>query len=190
MTTIGSAHLDEILPEYDHWEKHRVWIRRPPHIVWRAVNEAQVVDLRVAAGFLRVRNAVGGRSVDPKEFQMKIVEAFSPRRLCEVPEQVLVLGDIASYLRKSADRPPIPRGDLEAFRSFGSPGYTKVAMDFRLQPQDDGTWLSTETRIRGLDAATRRKFALYWAAVGPFSGLTRREILAAMKHRANVIARG
>ena len=38
---------------------------------------------------------------------------------------------------------------------------------------------TTETRVRALDERTRRRFRLYWLAIGPFSALIRRRWLAA-----------
>jgi hypothetical protein len=35
-----------------------------------------------------------------------------------------------------------------------------------------------------VDAVARRRFGRYWRVIGPFSGITRREMLAAIKRRA------
>jgi len=43
------------------------------------------------------------------------------------------------------------------------------------------TLLSTETRIVCGDAASRRKFRLYWLVVRPFSGLSRLLMLRAVR---------
>jgi len=44
--------------------------------------------------------------------------------------------------------------------------------------------LATETRVRCLDAASRRKFGLDWRLVRPFSGWIRREALRAVADAA------
>jgi hypothetical protein len=46
------------------------------------------------------------------------------------------------------------------------------------------TELSTETRVQCADAATRRRFRVYWAIVGPASGWIRREILRLIRRTA------
>lgn len=55
----------------------------------------------------------------------------------------------------------------------------KIAIAFEAVPIPGGSRLATETRVRALDERTRRRFRLYWLAVGPFSGLIRRRWLAA-----------
>jgi hypothetical protein len=42
----------------------------------------------------------------------------------------------------------------------------------------------TETRVRVPDDASRRKFLLYWAVIGSFSGLIRRQALGLVKAEA------
>ena len=55
----------------------------------------------------------------------------------------------------------------------------KIAIAFEAQPIPGGSRLATETRVRALDERTRRRFRLYWLAIGPFSALIRRHWLAA-----------
>lgn len=58
-------------------------------------------------------------------------------------------------------------------------GRVKIAIAFEAVPIPGGARLATETRVRAMDARTRRRFRLYWLAVGPFSALIRRRWLAA-----------
>ena len=84
-------------------------------------------------------------------------------------------------------RPWSPRGgirDVEDFARFAEPGYAKIGLDLRALPEGAGARLETETRVLLTDAAARRRFALYWLAVRPFSGLVRRLWLRAAKRRA------
>jgi hypothetical protein len=73
-------------------------------------------------------------------------------------------------------------GEMPLVRALvrAAPGYAKMALNFRF----DGTVLSTETRVFLTDAAARRSFRRYWLVIRPFSGLTRRLWLRAVKHRA------
>jgi len=64
-------------------------------------------------------------------------------------------------------------------------GTAKAAWNFTVKPCADGTTeLRTETRVLCADAATRRRFRTYWTLVAPFSGLIRREMLAAFRSAA------
>ncbi len=51
-----------------------------------------------------------------------------------------------------------------------------------------GTRLSCETRIVATDAASRRRFGLYWMAVQPGSSAIRWELLTAVALRAEARA--
>jgi hypothetical protein len=79
-----------------------------------------------------------------------------------------------------------PRGglvrlrDAEAWRAAAVTGTIKGAVDFRAEAIPGGSRLTTETRVKALDARARRAFRLYWLAIGPFSGLIRRRWLAAV----------
>jgi hypothetical protein len=55
----------------------------------------------------------------------------------------------------------------------------KIAIAFEAEPIPGGSRLATETRVSALDERARRRFRLYWLAVGPFSALIRRRWLAA-----------
>jgi len=55
----------------------------------------------------------------------------------------------------------------------------KIAIDFRAEPIPGGSRLSTETRVQATNERARRRFRLYWLAIGPFSALIRRRWLAA-----------
>ena len=55
----------------------------------------------------------------------------------------------------------------------------KIAIDFRAEPIPGGSRLSTETRVKAMNEQARRRFRLYWLAIGPFSALIRRRWLAA-----------
>jgi len=50
------------------------------------------------------------------------------------------------------------------------------------------TILSTETRVTCGDAASRRKFLLYWSVIRPFSGLIRILLLRALRDAAEAQA--
>jgi hypothetical protein len=56
---------------------------------------------------------------------------------------------------------------------------------FSVEAQPPGTTrLTTETRVACADAASRRRFRLYWLVVRPFSGLIRTAMLSAVAREA------
>jgi len=81
------------------------------------------------------------------------------------------------------------RGDLRkinsnSFREFNQKGFAKAVWDFSLNETNGETRLTTETRIKCLDAESRRSFGFYWTFIQPFSGLIRKEILKTVKRKS------
>ena len=60
----------------------------------------------------------------------------------------------------------------------------KIAISFEALPVPGGARLATETRVAALDERTRRRFRLYWLAIGELSGLIRRRWLRAAQEAA------
>ena len=60
----------------------------------------------------------------------------------------------------------------------------RVATAFTATPNGDGCRVCTETRIAATDDTARRRFGRYWRVIGPFSSITRREMLAAIRRGA------
>jgi hypothetical protein len=63
----------------------------------------------------------------------------------------------------------------------------KAAWNLRVVDSRPGlSLLTTETRVQCFGFAARRRFRLYWAFVGPFSGLLRRSLLGGVKRGAEL----
>ena len=77
-----------------------------------------------------------------------------------------------------------PHLDATALRAWSQPGWIKAGMEFRLEPVQIGTLLTTETRVLATDPATRRAFARYWFPIRSSSAAIRREVLITVAHRA------
>ena len=102
--------------------------------------------------------------------------------LGERPDQELLLGTVGRFWKPSGDPQPV---DVAGFRNFERRGYAKAAWGFHLSQRAEGiTYLATETRVYCLNDASRRWFRLYWLFIGPFSGLIRKEMLRAIKRKA------
>jgi len=78
--------------------------------------------------------------------------------------------------------------DGDSFLRFDDPAYAKAAMNFHLAPNPNGTRLSTETRVHVPNPANQRRFRLYWALIGFFSGLIRLEMLWGIKRAAESLS--
>ena len=166
--------LDALLPRYHFAERHRRLIRAEPDRVWDALTTLTLTDLRFTQPLVWVRG-LGGHRAEWNE------PLFSngPVTMLVVHDPWFALGGAVSRpWQRSPSRRPVT--NLEEFLTFDEPGWATYLMDFRLHPVPGGTVLSTETRVLCTDSAARRRFAVYWAVIRPFSGLIRREMLAAV----------
>jgi hypothetical protein len=186
--------LDEVLPEFHVRASYGTRVVASPELVYASVWMADfdhwglmraLFMLRGLPGLLaapretwrRVR-APGGR----RRVRLEDVLASGFTLLGEQPGEELVLGTVGRFWLARGELRPI---SLEGFREVGVPGTAKAAWNFAVRPGTGGrAVLTTETRVLCADHATRRRFRAYWAVIGPFSGLIRREMLAAIRDTA------
>jgi hypothetical protein len=186
--------LDEVLPEFDVRASYDTQVIASPERVYASAWTADfdhwglmraLLVLRGLPGLLaapretwrRVR-AQGGR----RRVRLEDVLASGFTLLGERPGEELVLGTVGRFwLARGELRPVSP----ESFREVSVSGTAKAAWNFAVHPATGGrTVLTTETRVLCADHATRRRFRTYWSVIGPFSGLIRREMLAAIRDSA------
>jgi hypothetical protein len=101
--------------------------------------------------------------------------------LDEQPGKHLVLGLTGKFWTPGGH---IERVAANAFRDFASPGFAQATWGFELSGSDGAVHVTTETRTRCTDDASRRSFLRYWRFIGPFSALIRRALLRSMSRRA------
>lgn len=188
--------LDELVPDFDMRASYGTPVIASPERVYTSIWTADfdhwglmrtLVMLRGLPGFLvapretwrRVR-ARGGR----RQVRLHDVLGSGFALLGERPGEELVLGTVGRFwLARGELRPVSP----ESFRQLSVPGTAKAAWNFAVHRGTGGrTILTTETRVLCADRATRRRFRAYWGVIGPFSGLIRREMLAAIRDTAEV----
>jgi hypothetical protein len=188
--------LDEVLPEFHVRASYGTRVVASPERVYASVWTANfdhwglmraLFMLRGLPALLaapreawrRVRAQAGRHRV-----RLEDVLASGFTLLGERPGEELVLGTIGRFwLARGELRPVSP----ESFRAASVAGTAKAAWNFAVYPGAGGrTILTTETRVLCADHATRRRFRNYWAVIGPFSGLIRREMLAAIRDTAEV----
>ena len=173
--------LDDVTPDYDVSSRHTIWVAASPSQVYRAAREADLgrpavvrilMGLRVApawlAAVLRRRppafSARGKHSVGAAKFTL----------IAELPGEEFVLGIMGRFWTPSGG---VVATTAEQFRQPPPAGLAQAAWNFRVLASGSGTQLSTETRVRCGDAATRRQFGRYWRVIRLGSGWIRRSML-------------
>ncbi|MBA3692419.1 MAG: hypothetical protein H0W77_03110 [Acidobacteria bacterium] len=167
--------IDLFLPEYDFTETHDLKIRATAENVFRALNAVDLCESAVVRWLFRLRG-LPTRGMTLREMQRLRFEVLG-----ESENRELVLGLAGRFWTINGD---LRRINSQNFREFNEKGFAKAAWNFLLDEAEGETCLTTETRVKCLDAESRKKFGFYWTLIQPFSALIRKEILKAIKQRA------
>jgi hypothetical protein len=171
--------IDDALPTW-HWRSaHTARVAAPRERADAAMRAFGARDLPLTGVLMRVRG-VGRRVFDDRPL-LQSMARIGMVVLVDEPGTV-VLGGVLSPWRLRGGHRAI--GSLGAFHAFATPGWVRVAAAFTVAGDGAGSRVGTETRIEATDDAARRRFGRYWRVVGPFSSITRREMLSAIRRRA------
>jgi hypothetical protein len=165
------SQLDAWLPDYDVVARHATRVAAPPEAVFAALLALDIGRSPAIRWLFRLRGLGRGRP----ELSLAGLGRSGFVELCRDAPGEIVFGLVARPWRPDGG---IVRVDVEGFRRFHRPGFARIAWSFEIEDAEGGgSALATETRVQCLGARARLLFRLYWLAVGPFSGLTRREML-------------
>ena len=175
--------LDDIMPEYQFFERHSARIHARPEQVMQAVRESTFGDMKSLVTLLKIRGAVlrihdtGGFLQDKR-----VLDAFSASGyLFGGSEHEIVMFGVWNV---RANRRPEVR-TLQEFADDREQGGVKIAYDFNVEDAGGGwSTISTETRVLALDDFTARGMGRYWRLIVPGSGLLRLQWLEGIKKRA------
>jgi hypothetical protein len=160
----------DALPDYHHRERHSIRVAASPARALAAARETELNDVPLVRALVRLRG-LGAARPGP------VWEALRAEGFRQLGDDTLVL----------VGKPWLRGGErlaVDDFAAFAEPGWAKMALDLRAEPDDGGARLTTETRVLLTDRGSRRRFAAYWLVVRPFSGLIRRRWLRAARRRA------
>jgi len=177
--------LDRVLPQFAHSEVHVVDVSASPEDVWtalHAVTAAEMPFARVLAGL----RGLGSR----RRASRPVLEAFTARGFTVVIDE-----EPRAFAAAAAGQPwrlrggeTVPIEDVQALTAFSRPGFVVMALSFGLESlgghAGGRTRLTTETRVQPTDPAAARRFRPYWWAIRAGSGLIRRDLLRAVRRRA------
>lgn len=181
--------IDDALPHFDEVERHEIEITASPARTYLAVRRLDLSSSTLVRVLFALRGLPAlisqpGRRAEPPALTLDDLLAAGFVLLAERSDVEIVLGLVGRFWTPTGD---VQRLDAEGFARFQQPGFAKVAWNFALDPHGaGGTLLSTETRVRCLDDASRRRFRFYWFFIRPFSGLVRGEMLRAIKRSAEL----
>jgi hypothetical protein len=161
--------LDQVLPSWHFRERHAIPCAATPGAALAAARAVTPDASPLIRLLFRLRGLPAARS-EPVFAQLLRIGFHVA---AEESAEVVAVG---------IGRPWRPGGALIPtldFAGFDAPGYAKMALAF----SSDGASLATETRVLLTDAASLRRFRMYWLVVRPWSGAIRRSWLLAARRR-------
>jgi len=180
---ISRTQLDQIMPEYQFFERHSTRVHARPEQVMEAVRESKFGDMKSMRTLLKVRATAfripdnGDSLLDKKVFDSFAASGFATGG----SEHEAVMAGGANV---RAGR-PLGVYTLQQFANYHEPGSVKMAFNFCAEDAGDGwSTVTTETRVLATDDATRRGMGRYWRLIVPGSGLLRLQWLDAIKKKA------
>jgi hypothetical protein len=177
--------IDAFAPNPDAVETHRIEIVASCETVYQTLWTTNLGSSPVVKGLLALRSlpelivAPQHRRRANRAITLRTLIEAGFGLLAEEPGREVVLGIAGRFWR--------PTGNLVPFHpeNFQGPvplGLARAVWNFTVREAEGRrTLLSTQTRIVCGDAASRRKFRLYWLMVRPFSGLIRQLMLKAVR---------
>src|SRR5215467_16115960 len=175
--------LDEVMPEFQFFERHSVRVHAQPEQVMQAIRESTFGDMKSLDTLLRNRGTAL-RIRDTGEFlqNKRILDAFAASGYVTGGSEHEVLMCGGANVRAMR---PLQVRTLQEFADYREPGAVKMAFDFNVEDAGGGWFAVTaETRVLALDDLARRGMARYWRLIVPGSGLLRRQWLDGIRSRA------
>jgi hypothetical protein len=180
--------LEEVLPRFDAREVHDVWVAAQPSVVFAAVKQVTVREVRLLMPLeaLRALPALLARRPPFRpNASARVLDAFTVGvvPLGERDGAEIAAGAVGRFWRLVGNDPAALR-TREDFLSFAEPGYAKAVIGFLVRPERGGSCVITETRVAGTSPDATRALLRYWRAIRLGSGAIRRSWLAAIRRRA------
>jgi hypothetical protein len=186
--------LDGLLPEFDVRMRHAIRVAAPPEHVYACLRSTDFDHWGLTRALYALRT-LPALSSSPIESWRRLSKGLQRQRftvedllvngfavLGEESSRELVLGTVGRFWRAHGE---LCTTSPERFVKPALPGTAKAAWNFTVGSHPNGgTELRTETRVLCGDSMSRWRFRVYWTFIRPFSGLIRREMLAAVRLHA------
>ena len=152
--------LDEVLPRFDASEVHEVWVAAPPQVVFEAVKQVTVGEVRLLKPLEGMRRTTGpacatpGLPAEPIRAGARSVHDEGVVPLGERPGTEIAAGAVGRFWRLVGNE-SVEARTREDFLSFKEPGYAKAAISFLVRRERGGSRVITETRVKGTSPRQR-----------------------------------
>ncbi len=182
--------LDRILPNFDFSEVHSTWVPVSPEVTDAAFRALTLRETRLLRPLMWLRTLpamLTGTDVPGLAPDRTLIAALGEMGFAtyvDLPGREYLFGEISRPWHLSLDDMKQQHVETsEQFVGFDKPSFVKIAANYRYQPVDGGTRVTTETRVAGTTQDATNRFRLYWWVIRGPSGLIRRSMLAGLRRR-------
>jgi len=183
--------LEGIVPEREFRDVISVTVNATPAAIFEALSKVTANEMPVAKAMGTIRylpgRILGRRNVEAGSAEpfMGVLLKTGTVVLAQEPDRELVVGSAGKY-HQLLDQEPEPFTSAEEFHAFASPECQKLAMSIRVEAT--GTpglnRLVLEHRTQALSEASGRRFRRYWRVIKPTGAFATKQLLWAIKRRA------
>ena len=177
--------IDTYLPHYDMRSAYEIEVNAPADVTYRAALDLDIgrsVPVAILFAIRTVPHVLTGKTRPSRSMTLQSALDAGFVVLAEDAPNEFVAGAVGKFWRPTSGITPI---SADEFKGFDEPGFAKAVLNLSVRELGESLSLfATETRVACTDAAARRKFALYWRAIAPFSGYIRHVMLNEVKRTA------
>jgi hypothetical protein len=182
--------LDQWMPEYEFRDVESIEIHATPEKILKALSDVTEAEMPLA-------QLLGHLRYLPEQLVRQLpAEATREERFLDTVSNMgfvtlsrekneLVLGAIGKW-HDPIDQAIVRIKDADEFRRFLHAEYQKLALSFRVTGDDTtrACTLTLEHRTHPMSEHSRKQFARYWLAIKPGGRFVSRQLLHAIKRRA------
>ncbi len=185
-STEAMTALDRVIPTPALIEVDAIDLAIPPARAWEMLRHGDLGGSAVIRALFALRTLpehLAHRSRGEPALRLDDLRS-SPTHpgfqiLADEPEHELVVGAIGKVWH--LEIPFVHAEGVEAFRSFATPGFVKVACAIRVSPLGErDSHVELEIRVDATDADSWSKFRRYFALVGPAARFIRRSFFSTL----------
>lgn len=188
---VANEMLDRFMPEYEFRGVESIVIHASPEQIFQALEHVRGQDMLPAQAVGQARSkpqALASQAppqAAPEETFAETIAKMGLVTLSERTHEQIVLGSIAKF-HELLDRQFVRLRDADEFRRFLHGDYQKLAISLAVTGGDSaaGYTLTLEHRTHAMSEHARRQFARYWLALKPGGSFVSRQLLGAVKRRA------